>query len=386
MVTVGGATPTHVLAENATNNAIQSAIDTATPGDLIIVNPGTYNEMLLMWKPVRLQGAGAASVTVNANTFPSGSMKIDTWRRKVDCLFNLSLNGGTINPANPFDPTGVNSCQFTTSGYGVPQVDPIPLEPIAGWDPNLNGNIAELLQEPTIMGAYEGAAITVLGKGLRGAIVNGVLQYDPNCVGQDTAICVPLTNRTIDCNTYASNFHCNPSRIDGMSFVNSSQGGGGIFLHGWNHFTEVSNNRVYSNAGTLSGGITIGQPENPDPTVVGTVAQPLGLNVNVQVHHNSVTQNASYGDELNSTTPMAAGGVTFCTGADNYKFNHNWVCGNLSAGDGGGFVHFGFIGGGNISNNSILFNQSTNPTIPTHGGGVAVLGQPPDGTICENLT
>ena len=48
------------------------AIDNATPGDLIMVGPGTYNEMLLMWKPVRLQGVGAGAVTINANTHPSG--------------------------------------------------------------------------------------------------------------------------------------------------------------------------------------------------------------------------------------------------------------------------------------------------------------------------
>jgi len=98
------------------------------------------------------------------------------------------------------------------------------------------------------------------------------------------------------------------------------------------------------------------------------------------------TQNAAYGDELNSTTPSAAGGVTICTGADNYKFNHNWICGNLSTGDGGGFTHMGFSANGNISNNQILFNQSSNPTIPTHGGGVTIMGDLPDGVVCEALT
>ena len=34
-----------------------------------------------------------------------------------------------------------------------------------GWQAGLNGNLAELLQEPSLMGALEGAAITVLSKG-----------------------------------------------------------------------------------------------------------------------------------------------------------------------------------------------------------------------------
>jgi len=368
-VTVGGKPPAYINGENASNNAIQNAIDNATAGDLIIVGPGTYNEMVLMWKPVRLQGVGAASVTINANTHPSG--KMDTWRRQVDCLFGLSLNGGFISGSNPFDPNHSFACSATMQG----QVDPIPLEPVVGWDPTLNGNLAELLQEPTLMGAYEGAGMTVLAKGVRSP--------DANCTAN--GVCVPLTASNNDCNRWHSNFQCNPSRIDGLSVINSSQGGGGIFLHGWDHFIEVSNNRIHSNAGTLTGGITIGQMETIDPVLDADGTQPrFRYNMNVNVHNNSITQNASYGDELNSTTPEAAGGVTFCTGSDEYQFNHNWVCGNLSGGDGGGFAHFGFSYNGNISNNWFLFNQSFNPTVPTYGGGVLVAGAPPDGPVCEN--
>src|SRR5882762_522713 len=369
-VTVAGKAPSYINGENASNNALQTAIDGAVAGDLIIVGPGTYNEMLLMWKPVRLQGVGAASVKVNANTHPSG--RIDTWRRQVDCLFGLSLNGGLIGADNPFDPANNFSCSTAMRG----QVDPIPGEPVVGWDPTLNGNIAELLQEPTLMGAYEGAGITVLAKGVR------EVQPDPNCFGLN-GICTPLTASNADCNAWHSNFLCNPARIDGMSFVNSSAGGGAIFVHGWNHLMEVSNNRVYANVGTLTGGITIGQMETTDGTIVGTQQQAFGYNQNVRVHNNSVTQNASFGDELNSTSPEAAGGVTICTGADNYRFNFNWVCGNLSTGDGGGFAQFGLTYNGNISNKWFVFNQSANPTIPTNGGGVIVMGAPPDGPVCE---
>ncbi|WP_341316742.1 choice-of-anchor Q domain-containing protein [Paraburkholderia sp. IMGN_8] len=379
-VTVGGKAPTYVNGENATNNAIQTAIDNATPGDMIVVGPGVYNEMLLMWKPVRLQGVGATSVTVNANTHPSG--KMDPWRRQVGCLFGDALNGGLISASNPYDPTGTYSCSTAMQR----QVDGIPFEPISGWDFNLNGNLAELLIEPTLMGAYEGAAITVLGKGVKDVLVGGVLQADPNCTAN--GICAPLTNSPADCTTYPSNFLCNPSRIDGMTFTNSSQGGGGIFLHGWNHYTEVSNNRVFANAGTLTGGITVGQVETPDGTIGadGVTQQPFEFNAYVNVHNNAVTSNASYGDEINSTTPSSAGGVTFCTGADYYHFNYNWVCGNISSGDGGGIAHFGFSYNGDISHNWVLFNQSNNPTLPTYGGGVIAQGVPPDGTFCENQT
>ena len=81
---------------------------------------------------------------------------------------------------------------------------------------------------------------------------------------------------------------------------------------------------------------------------------------------------------------LGAGGVNFCIGSDYYKFNYNWICGNMSSGDGGGIAHLGFSHNGDISNNSILFNQSTNPTVPTSGGGLVVMGPAPDGQTIQN--
>ena len=76
-----------------------------------------------------------------------------------------------------------------------------------------------------------------------------------------------LTNSAQDCNDYPGNFLCNTSRIDGLTLTNSSQGGGGIFIHGWNHHLEISNNRVFANGGTGSGGISVGQGEFGDPNI-----------------------------------------------------------------------------------------------------------------------
>jgi hypothetical protein len=390
-VTIGGKAPTLL----ASGQTIQSAIDAATSGDLIIIPPGTYKENLLMWKPVRLQGIGAASVTINADAHPAE--KMDVWRRQVVCLFGLALNGQPISASNPYDPSGLYTCSDSMRQ----QSDRIPFEGIIGWDVSVSGNLAEMLQEPTLMGAYEGAGITVLGKGVW--IPVGSEQFGVGNAGGFPAGYRYLTNSNADCTPsttigrdYATaNFLCNPSRIDGISVINSSQGGGAIFLHAWNHNMEVANNRISANHGTLTGGITVGNGEFPDPFIVGgDVALPFstsglidgqqagyGFNRHVNVHHNSVTANASIGDALYSGTPSGAGGVTFCVGADNYQFNYNWVCGNLSTGDGAGVVHSGFTNDGTISHNSILFNQSTNPTIPTSGGGLAVLGASPDRTI-----
>ena len=126
-------------------------------------------------------------------------------------------------------------------------------------------------------------------------------------------------------------------------------------MHGWGHNLQIANNRVNNNAGTLSGGINVGQGEFPDAYLAGATpptriqaparaATCAGLQLPVLLQHEReraqqlVTSNSSTGDELFSATPAGAGGISFCTGADYYKFNYNWVCGNLSTGDGGGFV------------------------------------------------
>ena len=193
-VTIGGKPPTYVTSTAPLTQygvgAIQQAIDAAAPGDLIMLPPGVYNEMLVMWKPIRLQGVGAASTVINANTQPAG--KLDPWRAEVGCMFGLARNGTPIGPngtggTNVFDATGAFSCPgkagskyFTGTESGgtplrrggfspvvqTPQVDRLPLEGIVGWDTTTNGNLAQLLQEPTLMGAYEGAGITVLSKGV----------------------------------------------------------------------------------------------------------------------------------------------------------------------------------------------------------------------------
>ena len=46
-----------------------------------------------------------------------------------------------------------------------------------------------------------------------------------------------------------------------------------------------------------------------------------------------------------------------------------------------GVAQAGLSDYGTIANNWIIFNQSTNPTIPAHGGGLAILGASPDRTL-----
>jgi len=440
-VTIGGKAPTHVDALGS----IQAAIDLAAPGDLIMVDPtcnatttagastqlptcttalptgqtlskanAAHNEMLVMWKPVRLQGVGAATSIVDANAHPAGKL-LDPWRQKIVCLFGLTTAGRPDTSTGRACVNGLNGATNSEPGTGgfmnFPNlvVDRVALEATLGWDASLNGNLAEQLIEPSLLGAYEGAAITVVGKGVKFPTGTDILA----AFGATTATPAAFPNGTAlltsaDCTAvgttgtaYPTNFYCNPSSIDGLGIRNSSQGGGGIFVHAYAHNLQIANNRVHNNQGTMSGGMTIGLGEHSDVALGGTgqtittypascetsnvqnLSLPFCLNMNVNMHNNSVSDNSSMGDELFSSTPAGAGGVSINTGSDYYKFTNNWVCGNLSSGDGAGFSHIGFIKNGDIEHNTIIFNQSTNPSITTNGGGLLVMGAPDaDPTTC----
>jgi hypothetical protein len=99
--TVSTETPIRVPDDEPT---IQDAIDAADPGALILVRPGEYDELVVMWKPVRLQGAGPLTV-INAVKNPPE--KLDAWRQKIRDI----IDAGDVDllPGQPteFDLVGV---------------------------------------------------------------------------------------------------------------------------------------------------------------------------------------------------------------------------------------------------------------------------------------
>jgi hypothetical protein len=164
-----------------------------------------------------------------------------------------------------------------------------------------------------------------------------------------------------------SNFLCAPSRIDGFQ-ITGGDTGGGIYVNGWAHNLQIANNYVHGNAGTFTGGVRIGQPNlSPQP---GTGA--LGWDMNVNIHHNAITLNGTV--EPNNGEG-SGGGLSMCSGTDNYRVNYNFICGNISLGDGGGIGHVGYSPGGQITHNWVIFNQSQSQSNTVSGGGIVVQGE-----------
>jgi len=132
---------------------IQSAIDAASAGDLILVAPGVYQENVIMDKPVHLQGVGAGSTFIDAN--PNPISRLQAWHDRINAmggaayeayLLKLPFQAGEapgiivigelefpngnvlgelpgtqfLNPGNPFDTAGQASIDgFRISGSVV---------------------------------------------------------------------------------------------------------------------------------------------------------------------------------------------------------------------------------------------------------------------------
>ncbi|MCU7829492.1 MAG: hypothetical protein KZQ85_10535 [Candidatus Thiodiazotropha sp. (ex Myrtea sp. 'scaly one' KF741663)] len=281
------------------------------PGDMILVEPGVYNELVIMWKPVKLQGWGAGVVSLNARQSPTE--KIIAWRELATVLDTAGSIDRLIGQ------------QLAPLGFP---------------------GLAE-----AIFPSEEGAGIFVAGK-----------RTGANRFGA-------LANRG--------------ARIDGFTIIGASQGGG-IVANGFNQFLKISNNRVQSNSGIFGGGVRIGHPNithnianeqdynfgGVDENEVGDLVYDDALNDQIKIRYNHIAQNGN----SNGT----GGGISLHTGADAYRVQNNWVCGNFGKGNGGGIAHFGRSNGGVIEDNHIIFNEVFNQQVGTapSGGGIFIGGQP----------
>ncbi|MGB8339085.1 MAG: choice-of-anchor D domain-containing protein [Burkholderiales bacterium] len=341
-VTVGGTAPRVV----SPGGNIQAAIDAANKGDLILVPPGTYSELVIMNKQVRLQGWGALSTVINAAKTDTNMLQ--RWRGKVATLtstFDL-VPGQTAGAFNA--PNNEPSLFNTEEGPGI-----LVVAKATGTAAFTNVNPARI-DGITITGADHGGAI----------FVNGYANY------------LEISNNKLLSNygTYHGGIRLGHPGIIDPNPVNAAVSGG--FSSNNNSNVNIHHNHIAQNAGAdgAGGGISLcAGSENYRITrnyICGNYSQGngggighIGLSNNGKIEGNTILFNQVF----NQGRPAAGGGIyvggqpgitvgTLSPGAGaGLVIDSNLIQGNnAGAGDGGG-IFTQFVNGLDVS-------RSTNPT------------------------
>lgn len=310
--------------------AIQQAIDAANPGDLILVAPGNYEELVIMWKPVKLQGWGPGSVKINAVKAPAE--KLLSWRQQIEQLYNAGaydllpnqeVGFGGVEPVTLFNEEGPGLIVLALNrnpnqgGYG--QVGPAN---------NRQSNAR--IDGFTITGADHAG----------GVIVNGYARY-----------LNISNNRIINNNGVFSGGvrvgHPTLTTVDGQDYVDAQ-----------NDNLRIHNNHITQNSGLngAGGGISLCTGSQAyqvtDNFICGNFAQGggggighLGLSDGGLIARNRILFNESFqqGITVNGGGVLISGGAplggpgSLSPGSGSVTINANLIQGNAAgAGDGGG--------------------------------------------------
>ncbi|MDJ0784063.1 MAG: hypothetical protein QNJ22_19000 [Desulfosarcinaceae bacterium] len=329
-VTVGPLPPTNQVWPVAAGGSIQSAIDAAAAGDLILVAPGAYDELVVMYKAVKLQGWGAPSVTINAVKRPGE--KIQAWRDKVTNIVNTDptylLPGQTVG----FDPQNNEPDLLSRSeGAGIM---------VLGNDPAV-GDGGFLLSNParidgiSITGADLGGAIVVNGYAHGLEIGNNRLFANEGHLGGGIQVGQPFIDaQPIDAGNDGLYIHHNWISGNGSPIGYP----GGIALYTGAHDYLIAENYICGNLGTGSGG-GIGH---------------MGFSNNGRIADNTILFNQSF---TQSPLDIGGGGIAIegaqvvdniTPGAGNVTIIGNLIQGNnAGAGDGGG-IRLAFVNGEDV--------------------------------------
>jgi large repetitive protein len=353
---------------------IQAAIDAAGPNDLLLVNPGLYNEMVIMWKPVQLQGWGEGSTKINALKQPAE--KLVAWRAHVEQL--LTSGGVTLLPGQEVGFGGIEPVTlFNEEGAGILVLASENGGSRFGLARNQNARIDGF----TITGADTGGGI----------IANGYTDY------------LEISNNRVANNsgTFGGGI-----RVGHPLLVNAAQDG---YEDGMNDYVNIHNNQVNQN-GSLDGagaGISMGAGSDSyrvtDNWVCGNFSTgegggighiglsseagnnaPIPLIEGNQVLFNEIFNQgpgtfSGGGIFIGGSAPLVAG--TLSPGSGNVKVVGNLVQGNgAGAGDGGG-IRLAMINGQDVAGNNnannwyqvdLFDNIIVNNVAGLAGGGVSL--------------
>jgi len=330
-VTVAQAGDNYSVLRVPRRGTIQAAIDAAKPGDLILVPPGIYEEMVIMWKPVRLQGAGAGSTIINAVKAPAE--KLTAWRLKVDQLIAdglIELLPGQEQVLAGLEPEAL----FTEEGAGVL---------VLGRNVGVNQGGFGLRQGLpnaridgfTITGADHGGGVTVNGYARQLDIANNRITNNTGFFGGGVRIGHPQLTADGEYVSAASRFV--KVRRNQIA-LNGGQGGAGagVSMHTGADDYLIADNFICGNFNLGDGG-GVGH---------------LGLSRRGRIERNRIVFN----EVFNQGAPTSGGGIfiggqppligqVLTEGAGNVLVDRNVLLGNSAGAGDGGAIRLALVNG-----------------------------------------
>jgi hypothetical protein len=327
-VHVGGFAPVVVSpSSDPVATPITDAIHSAAAGDLIIVTEGFYPELVIMEKPVRLQGVGAASTVISAVKAPGE--KLQNWRDRISGLVTANVVDLLPGQALDFDPANNEPGLFnTTEGPGIIVLAKNAPPPVGfgmvGGRPN------GLIDGFTITGSDIGGGIVVNGYARELTISNNKIINNAGIdgggitAGHPAIAEEPVDSQNANLKIRFNHITQNGSRSGGV--------GGGISLYTGCGGYRVEENWVCGNFTRGSGG-GIGHMGLSDGGLIfkNTVI------FNQSFNQSPVTRPAGGGISIHGYAPVT--GLT--PGSGSVTIDRNLIHGNLAgAGDGGGIQLF----------------------------------------------
>ena len=377
-----GANLIRVMADevNTLATPIQDAIGTdlvagAGSNDLILVDCGRYNEMVVMWKPVQLQGSGECT-SINAVNAPAN--KLQDWRDlvagltgsgKVDLLPGQEAGGAAPEPVTLQTEEGAGVLVLARAGGDQA------FDYQGGGGPNLKDNIGARIDGFTVKSASTGGGIIVNGYGdflqisnnrvanNQGAKGGGIRVGHPDLVAESNLIQGGCPDGATIC--YADGDNDWVDIHHNQVVFNGSLGGAGagISMCTGSDSYRITGNWVCGNFSLREGG-GIGHVGVSDgewvriPDTGASKDQVWTLTNAPLIKDNTVIFNESFyqaqtvsggGIYAGGTQPLTPGGLT--AGAGNLQIIGNLIQGNSAgAGDGGG-IRLAAINGQDVANN-----------------------------------
>jgi len=373
-VTIGGG-----AIQVAPGGSIQQAIDIANPGDLILVPPGYYEELVIMHKPVRLQGSGSGTV-ISAIKAPGE--KLAAWRSAVEALYNQGAYDLLPSQEAGFAIADEPETLFTEEGAGIIVLGK------QGNAPGTFGRHASRIDGLSITGADHSGGIVVNGYADNLQMSNNRIYGNHGIYGGGIRVGHPfLTEDNLE---YQDGFNDNIAIRNNLIAQNGAglgAGGGVSLYHGTDSYTVAEN--------YICGNFTMGEGGGIGHYGLSGGIQGNRVNAGV-IADNTIIFNQSF----NQGVPVSGGGIfvggapgiggdTLSPGSGPVYITGNLIQGNQAgAGDGGG-IRIAQANGQDVAGNRNTSRWYTvemvDNTIVNNMSGMAGAGISLQDTVAANI-